>query len=156
MSSNNGDSTTTRLDRTALIYRPPARRHVRTGTPATGRRRAGCEHPNSDNGSQSHSRYSIPVDEDQQRAAVDLHGVLADNGIRSTGQRLRVLEVLAAEPADATAQEIHARLREQGERVGLATVYRTVALLSESGVIDALAHRPGEMCYRLCAEGHHH
>jgi Fur family ferric uptake transcriptional regulator len=94
--------------------------------------------------------------EDEQTGAVDLPGRLADKGIRSTRQRLRVLEVLAAEPADATAQEIHARLRDSGERIGLATVYRTVALLSENGVIDALAHTPGEMCYRLCAEGHHH
>jgi Fur family transcriptional regulator, ferric uptake regulator len=86
----------------------------------------------------------------------DLHARLADKGIRSTTQRLRVLEVLAAEPADATAQEIHTRLRDRGERIGLATVYRTVSLLSEKDVIDALAHRPGEMCYRLCAEGHHH
>jgi Fur family ferric uptake transcriptional regulator len=86
----------------------------------------------------------------------DIEGRLAESGIRPTRQRLRVLEVLAAEPWDATAQEIHARLQDGGERIGLATVYRTVALLSESAVIDALTHRPGETCYRLCSEGHHH
>jgi len=89
-------------------------------------------------------------------AVPDLQQRLAERGIRSTRQRLRVLEVLADEPGDATAQQIYARLRDRDERVGLATVYRTVALLTESGLIDALAHRPGEMCYRLCGEGHHH
>jgi Fur family ferric uptake transcriptional regulator len=91
-----------------------------------------------------------------QTGVGNLHGRLTDKGIRSTSRRLRVLEVLSEEPGDATAQEIYARLRDQGEGIGLATVYRTLALLSESGVIDALAHRPGEMCYRLCDEGHHH
>jgi Fur family ferric uptake transcriptional regulator len=67
-----------------------------------------------------------------------------------------VLETLAAEPHDATAQEIHARLRERQERVGLATVYRALSTLRERGVVDELSHRTGESCYRLCSPGHHH
>ena len=81
---------------------------------------------------------------------------LAKAGLRATRQRLLVLETLAAEPHDATAQEIYARLRQSREPVGLATVYRTLSLLSERGVVDEFAHRPGETCYRLCGEGHHH
>ena len=82
-----------------------------------------------------------------------LEGLLARHGLRSTKQRVAVLRSLAAEPNDATAQEIHARLR---SAVGLATVYRTLSLLSEAGVVDALSHRAGEVCYRLCSGGHHH
>jgi Fur family ferric uptake transcriptional regulator len=67
-----------------------------------------------------------------------------------------VLDVLASERNDATAQEIHAALVDQGEKVGLATIYRTLSALNERGVVDALNHRPGETCYRLCSEGHHH
>jgi Fur family transcriptional regulator, ferric uptake regulator len=67
-----------------------------------------------------------------------------------------VLQVLASEEHDATAQEIYARLRREKKRVGLATVYRTLSLLSERGVVDELAHRPGEACFRLCGPGHHH
>jgi len=44
----------------------------------------------------------------------------------------------------------------RGDAVGLATVYRTLALLSRHGVVDALMHHAGEVCYRLCGEGHHH
>jgi Fur family ferric uptake transcriptional regulator len=80
-------------------------------------------------------------------------GLLARHGLRPTRQRVAVLQSLAAEPNDATAQEIHARLR---ETVGLATVYRTLSVLSRQGVVDALVHRPGEVCYRLCGDGHHH
>ena len=35
-------------------------------------------------------------------------------------------------------------------------VLETLAVLSEHEVVDEFAHRPGETCYRLCGEGHHH
>src|SRR5438046_9560485 len=76
--------------------------------------------------------------------------------VRPTRQRVLVLEALASEEHDATAQEIYARLRRRGERVGLATVYRTLSLLSERGVVDELAHRPSETCYRVCSPGPPH
>jgi Fur family ferric uptake transcriptional regulator len=87
---------------------------------------------------------------------VDVEKLLVDHDIRATRQRLLVLAELAREPNDATAHELFARLRAHGERIGLATIYRTLALLSERGVIDALAHHGGELCYRLCGESHHH
>ena len=82
-------------------------------------------------------------------------GLLEEHGLRPTRQRVAVLGALASRD-DATAQQIHALLVDQGERVGLATVYRTLAHLSESGVVDNLMHHRGEMCYRLCGTGHHH
>jgi Fur family ferric uptake transcriptional regulator len=82
--------------------------------------------------------------------------LLAKRGIRATRQRVQVLEALAAEPNDATAQEIHESLRARGEKTGLATVYRTLGLLSREGVVDMLMHRRGEACYRLCSDDHHH
>ena len=88
--------------------------------------------------------------------AASAQDLLASHGIRSTRQRLHVLEALSVEPNDATAQEIFEALRARGESIGLATVYRTLALLSGRGVVDALMHRPGEICYRLCSGGHHH
>jgi Fur family ferric uptake transcriptional regulator len=87
----------------------------------------------------------------------DLADLLVRNGVQTTRQRLEVLGELALEPNDATAQTLWKRLRERrGSRIGLATVYRTLSLLSEKGVIDSLAHRDGELCYRLCGESHHH
>ena len=83
-------------------------------------------------------------------------GLLAGVGVHPTRQRVVVLTELMAERNDATAQELHERLRSRGERLGLATVYRTLRLLADEGVVDALSHHPGELCYRLCGEGHHH
>jgi len=90
-------------------------------------------------------------------AQPDLHGLLESAGVRPTRQRLEILEELARERDDVTAQTLWSRLREQrGSSVGLATVYRTLALLHERGAIDALSHHGGELCYRLCGEAHHH
>jgi Fur family ferric uptake transcriptional regulator len=82
--------------------------------------------------------------------------LLSAKGIRATRQRRLVLEALAEEPNDATAQRLFEALRARGERIGLATVYRTLGLLSGRGVVDALMHHPGEVCYRLCGADHHH
>jgi Fur family transcriptional regulator, ferric uptake regulator len=90
--------------------------------------------------------------EAQRDAGVDLKRY----GLRSTRQRAAVLWALRAEPNDATAQEIHRWLTLHGERIGLATVYRTLELLNNNGVVDVMSHRRGELCYRLCGEGHHH
>lgn len=77
-------------------------------------------------------------------------------GARPTPQRATVLAELMGESNDLTAQELHQRLRRRGSRLGLATVYRTLGLLSGEGAIDALSHRQGEVSYRWCGDHHHH
>jgi Fur family ferric uptake transcriptional regulator len=81
---------------------------------------------------------------------------LARAGVRPTRQRVAIAGALLDEDDDVTAQELHARLRASGVPLGLATVYRTLAVLAEAGAIDALAHHPGELCYRWCGDDHHH
>jgi Fur family ferric uptake transcriptional regulator len=97
-------------------------------------------------------RYGMAMGEPRQ---ADYEALLTEHGLRPTRQRMSVLGALASRD-DATAQQIHAVLVDAGARVGLATVYRTLKSLSESGVVDTLAHHPGETCYRLCGAGHHH
>ena len=86
----------------------------------------------------------------------DLSALLERNGVRATARRLEVLEELAQERDDVTAQQLWSRLRERDSGAGLATVYRTLALLTEKGVVDVLSHHGGEQCYRLCGDEHHH
>ena len=91
-----------------------------------------------------------------QADSAELAGLLARKGVRATRQRVEVLAELARERDDVTAQSLWRRLREQDSRTGLATVYRTLSLLSEKGVIDSLSHHGTELCYRLCTDSHHH
>jgi Fur family transcriptional regulator, ferric uptake regulator len=71
------------------------------------------------------------------------------------GQRA-VLEALEGEGAFLAAQEIHARLRQQGSPVGLTSVYRAAQTLRDSGEIDEARLPSGELGYRLCQTSKHH
>ena len=55
-----------------------------------------------------------------------------------------------------SAQEIHAQLRETGERIGLTTVYRHLQVLSEDGAVDTIRDASGETLYRRCRTSAHH
>lgn len=75
---------------------------------------------------------------------------------RSTRQRAAVLAALADQPDFTSAQDLHARLRADGTRVGLATVYRTLQTMAADDEVDVLRGDDGEVRYRQCSEGHHH
>jgi Fur family ferric uptake transcriptional regulator len=77
-------------------------------------------------------------------------------GLKPSRNRMLVLEELARESNDATAQQLHRRLRRRNRSVGLATVYRALSAMTEAGVVDELPHGATETCYRLCGTEHHH
>lgn len=77
-------------------------------------------------------------------------------GERPTRQRRAVAEVLASVEDFRSAQEIHDAVRERGEQVGLATVYRTLQRLADAGEVDVLRTEDGEAVYRRCSLTHHH
>jgi Fur family ferric uptake transcriptional regulator len=99
--------------------------------------------------------YSSRVARQRQRRR-EAGRLLEGVGLRPTPQRVGVLAELMREPDDVTAQGLHDRLRARGERLGLATVYRTLNVLADEGLIDTLSHHAGELCYRWCADVHHH
>jgi Fur family ferric uptake transcriptional regulator len=76
--------------------------------------------------------------------------------LRQTRQRAAVSALLRELDSFHSAQELHAMLRERGEKVGLTTVYRTLQGLAEAGEVDVMRPAGGEHLYRLCSEGHHH
>ena len=68
-----------------------------------------------------------------------------------------MLNVVLGSDNFRSAQDIHAELRAPGETVGLTTVYRHLALLTDEGQLDALQTADGELVYRRChSEQHHH
>ena len=78
------------------------------------------------------------------------------NAQRNTRQRSAVSAVLNDVEGFNSAQELHALLRERGERVGLTTVYRTLQGLADAGEVDVMRPPGGEHLYRRCSQGHHH
>jgi Fur family ferric uptake transcriptional regulator len=75
---------------------------------------------------------------------------------RETRQRTAVVATLADSDEFLSAQELHARLVERGESVGIATVYRALQALAEDGEVDVIRAGDGEAAYRRCSARHHH
>jgi Fur family ferric uptake transcriptional regulator len=77
-------------------------------------------------------------------------------GPRATPQRQAVLDALDGLEDFRSAQEVHELLATQGSGIGLATVYRTLALYAGHGLVDVLRREDGEAIYRRCSDTHHH
>jgi Fur family transcriptional regulator, ferric uptake regulator len=76
---------------------------------------------------------------------------------RMTRQKRAVAFLLAETDEFTSAQDLHARLRETGEKVGLATVYSQLRTLADAGEIDSVRGDTGETLYRRCdLVSHHH
>jgi Fur family ferric uptake transcriptional regulator len=79
-----------------------------------------------------------------------------EKGRRDTRQRRALRDHLASSNAFASAQQVYDDLRATGDRVGLATVYRTLQAMAEAGEVDTLRTDDGEVLFRKCGPSHHH
>ena len=75
---------------------------------------------------------------------------------RATRQRAAVADILARTDEFRSAQQIHAALEAEGTKVGLATVYRNLQTLAETGAVDQVRSAEGEILYRACERQEHH
>jgi Fur family ferric uptake transcriptional regulator len=75
---------------------------------------------------------------------------------RPSRQRSAVLTLLDDQDGFRSAQDLHALLRQRGDSVGLATVYRALQALVDDGQVDVLRGDDGEASYRRCSPDHHH
>ena len=83
---------------------------------------------------------------------------LADAGYQKGAARRAVVECLGAQRCALTAQEIEAALRERGQSVGRASIYRTLEQLADLGLVHRLDLGTGVASYEPAAAGgeHHH
>ncbi len=90
----------------------------------------------------------------------DLITQLQAKGYRVTQPRRAVLEALASSRAHLTPEELYRRARRRYRKIGLVTVYRTLALLHELGLVQRVHLNDG--CHSFArtdstnGEGHHH
>jgi Fur family ferric uptake transcriptional regulator len=76
--------------------------------------------------------------------------------LRPTRQRRAITDALIAATDFQSAQEIHDSVRQAGDKVGLATVYRTLQAMADAGDVDVRHNPAGEATYRRCSDSHHH
>ena len=78
-----------------------------------------------------------------------------DKGLRMTDQRRVIARVLSASEDHPDAEELHRRAAAEDPRISLATVYRTVRLFEEAGIIERHDFRDGRSRYEEVGDEHH-
>jgi Fur family ferric uptake transcriptional regulator len=81
---------------------------------------------------------------------------LEDAGVRLTGPRREVAKLIEARDGHFTAADLVADAHAHRQRIGRATVFRSLELLSSLGVIERLDLPSGEHAYIGCEPEHHH
>jgi len=77
-------------------------------------------------------------------------------GLKVTHPRMRILELLEqAQPRHMTAEDIYRLLLDQGEDIGLATVYRVLTQFESAGLVLKHNFESGQSVYELDRGQHH-
>jgi Fur family transcriptional regulator, iron response regulator len=82
--------------------------------------------------------------------------LLTRHGLQVTSQRLDIAEYVLRAPQHVSAEQILAAMRQRGSRVSKATVYNTMNLFSEQGLVRTVEVDPERLYYDSTTEPHHH
>ena len=78
-----------------------------------------------------------------------------DSGLRLTDQRRTIAQVLQDADDHPDVEELHARAAAVDPRISIATVYRTVKLLDEAGLLEKHEFGDGRARYEPAGGEHH-
>lgn len=92
---------------------------------------------------------------DERQRTKKIEASLRKAGIRVTKQRVALMGVLGEADDHPDAVELHARARALEPSVSLATVYRTLSVLEEGGVVHRHAFDGGGARFETTHEAHH-
>ncbi len=85
----------------------------------------------------------------------DIERVCLEKGMRMTDQRRVIARVLSESSDHPDVEEVYHRSTKVDPRISIATVYRTVRLFEEAGILERHDFRDGRSRYELLSEDHH-
>ena len=85
----------------------------------------------------------------------NIEALCAAKGMRMTEQRRTIARVLAQSDDHPDVEELYRRCSKVDERISMSTVYRTVRLFEDAGIIERHDFREGRSRYETSTEGHH-
>jgi Fur family ferric uptake transcriptional regulator len=86
---------------------------------------------------------------------IDVEALCAEKGLRITDQRRTIARVLSESEDHPDVEALHARASAIDTGISIATVYRTVRLFEEAGILERHEFGDGRARYEAAAEGHH-
>jgi len=86
---------------------------------------------------------------------IDIEALCAERGLRITEQRRIIARVLSESDDHPDVEELHRRASTLDAGISIATVYRTVRLFEEAGILDRHDFGDGRARYEAAPEAHH-
>ena len=78
-----------------------------------------------------------------------------DKGVKLTDQRKIIAKIMSASDDHPDVDELYKRVSKVDSRISIATVYRTVKLFEESGILAKHEFKGGKARYEKLNESHH-
>ncbi|WP_245412957.1 Fur family transcriptional regulator [Oceaniradius stylonematis] len=95
------------------------------------------------------------MNESSQMSARELEHALRDAGVRITRQRSAILRILAEADDHPDANELYSRASALEPTVSLSTVYRTLSILEDKGVVHRLTFEGAPARFETADTPHH-
>ena len=86
---------------------------------------------------------------------IDIEALCAERGLRITEQRRVIAKVLSEATDHPDVESLHERASAVDPTISIATVYRTVRLFEEAGILDKHDFGDGRARYEAAPEAHH-
>ncbi len=87
--------------------------------------------------------------------SIDIEALCAERGLRITEQRRVIARVLSESDDHPDVEALHRRATAIDSGISIATVYRTVRLFEEAGILDRHDFGDGRARYEAAPEAHH-
>jgi Fur family ferric uptake transcriptional regulator len=78
-----------------------------------------------------------------------------EKGLKMTGQRRAIAKVISEATDHPDVEEVYKRASKIDDSIGIATVYRTIRLFEENGIVDKHDFGDGRARYEECSDEHH-
>ena len=88
-------------------------------------------------------------------ATIDVEALCADKGLRITEQRRIIARILSDAEDHPDVELLHKRANAIDPKISIATVYRTVRLFEDAGILDRHDFGDGRARYEASPEAHH-
>ena len=85
----------------------------------------------------------------------DIENQCLKRGVRLTDQRKLIAKVMSESEDHPDVDELHKRVNEIDSKISIATVYRTVKLFEESGIVEKHDFKGGKARYEQSPDEHH-
>jgi len=86
---------------------------------------------------------------------IDIERLCADKGLRITEQRKTIARILSESEDHPDVETLHGRAAAVDPKISIATVYRTVRLFEEAGILERHEFGDGRSRYEAVSDEHH-